>query len=37
HLVDGMEGGVLRIEKALGPHMEQAAQKVMGNARRHIQ
>ncbi|RWA38918.1 phage antirepressor protein, partial [Xylella fastidiosa subsp. fastidiosa] len=22
---------------ALGPHMEQAAQKVMGNARRHIQ
>ncbi|AAO28863.1 phage antirepressor protein [Xylella fastidiosa subsp. fastidiosa] len=37
HLVDGMDGGVLRIEKALGPHMEQAAQKVMGNARRHIQ
>ncbi len=29
HLVDGMDGGVLRIEKALGPHMEQAAQKVM--------
>ncbi|MDD0937200.1 phage antirepressor protein, partial [Xylella fastidiosa subsp. multiplex] len=27
HLVDGMDGGVLRIEKAIGPHLEQAAQK----------
>ncbi|MDC7969724.1 BRO-N domain-containing protein [Xylella fastidiosa subsp. multiplex] len=36
HLVDGMDGGVLRIEKAIGPHLEQAAQKVMGNASRHL-
>ncbi|MGY0301497.1 Bro-N domain-containing protein [Xylella fastidiosa subsp. multiplex] len=36
HLVDGMDGGVLRIEKAIGPHLEQAAQKGMGNASRHL-
>ncbi|WP_434458796.1 Bro-N domain-containing protein [Xylella fastidiosa] len=35
-LLEGMRGGVLKIEKALGPHLEQAAQKVMGNASRHL-
>ncbi len=35
-LLEGMRGGVLKIEKALGPHMEQAAQKGMGNASRHL-
>ncbi|MBE0267821.1 hypothetical protein FG476_12010 [Xylella fastidiosa subsp. multiplex] len=35
-LLEGMRGGVLKIEKALGPHLEQAAQKGMGNASRHL-
>ncbi|KXB17692.1 BRO-N domain-containing protein [Xylella fastidiosa] len=35
-LLEGMKGGVLKIEKALGPHMEQAAQKSMGNTSRHL-
>ncbi|WP_393919528.1 BRO-N domain-containing protein [Xylella fastidiosa] len=35
-LLEGMRGGVLKIEKAIGPHMEQAAQKGMGNASRHL-
>ncbi|AIC09989.1 BRO-N domain-containing protein [Xylella fastidiosa] len=35
-LLEGMKGGVLKIEKALGPHLEQAAQKGMGNASRHL-
>ncbi|ALQ94942.1 phage antirepressor protein [Xylella fastidiosa] len=35
-LLDGLHGGVGPIEKALGPHLEQAAQKVMGNASRHL-
>ncbi|HHW4679808.1 MAG TPA: BRO-N domain-containing protein [Xylella sp.] len=29
-LMDGLHGGVHPIEKALGPHMEQAAQRVLG-------
>ncbi|EWS77014.1 hypothetical protein AF72_13005 [Xylella taiwanensis] len=29
-LLDGMHGGVGPIEKALDPHMEQAAQRVLG-------